>query len=96
VKAREREGVSPRTRSLGAEFRAWSASVLDPIGASGLQRQETRRAWYAGASAMFGLMAGATPGGAGLDDHDDEDAAYVEGLHQELRRFARDLTEHRA
>jgi hypothetical protein len=79
-------------RALGDEWREYLTRIM-PKDAPEVQRVETRRAYYAGASSMFFLMTG------GLDaDHEptDLDVAYVESLHQELQQFARDLGEGRA
>lgn len=79
-------------RTLADEWRDFARQVV-PQGAPDVQRVEMRRAWYAGAAAMFGLMTG------GLDaDHEptDLDVAYVESLSQELAAFGRDLNRGRA
>jgi hypothetical protein len=80
-------------RSLADEWREFETRILNPMNAGAVQRQETRRGFYAGAQMMFSLMTG------GLDaDHEptDLDVAYIESLSQELRAYARDLTEGRA
>lgn len=86
-----RSGAIPlRERcSLAQEWDQFARNILPP-NASEVQRVETRRAFYAGAATMFGLMTG------GLDaDHEptDLDVAYVESLNQEIAAFSRDLAE---
>lgn len=74
-------------RALSDEWDSYAKDVL-PKGAPMVQRVETRRAFYAGAGAMFSCVAG------GLDaDHEptDLDVAYMESLHQELIQFSRDI-----
>jgi hypothetical protein len=78
---------------LEREWRSFSHRVLDPIGASRIQRAETRRAWYAGAATMFDTVSNLVGPG---DEPDEVGAARVEVIHQELRRFAVDLAEGRA
>lgn len=70
--------------SLAQEWDQFARTIL-PKGAPEVQRVETRRAFYAGAGAMFGLLTG------GLDaDHEptDLDVAYVESLSVEIQAFA--------
>lgn len=79
-------------RALADEWAEFAKAVI-PALAGPTQRSEMRRAWYAGAAAMFGLMTG------GLDadsEPTDLDVAYVESLSQELTTFSRDLARGRA
>jgi hypothetical protein len=79
-------------RSLADEWAEFSRLIV-PRNAPEVQRVEMRRAWYAGAAAMFGLMTG------GLDaDHEptDLDVAYVESLSEEIETFSRDLARGKA
>jgi len=74
-------------RALSEEWETFNAKVVPPK-APPMQRLEMRRAWYAGAAAMLGLVSG------GLDEDrepTDLDIAYLESIHQELVAFARDL-----
>lgn len=74
-------------RSLAQEWFDFDVRVV-PKGAEEVQRTETRRAFYAGAQAIFGLMT------TELDEDKEPtaaDLAYVESLHTELRTFARDV-----
>lgn len=79
-------------RTLADEWAEFSRAVM-PKDAPEMQRVEMRRAWYAGAAAMFGLMTG------GLDaDHEptDLDVAYVESLAQEIEAFSREIARGKA
>jgi hypothetical protein len=76
-------------RSLSEEWTEFERTII-PKGAPLVQRVESRRAWYAGAASMLGLVSG------GLDadkEPTDLDVAYLESIHQELVAFSRDLTE---
>lgn len=46
----------PGPRPIGEEWDRYVAWVLDPIDAGAAQRQETRRAFYAGASVVAGIL----------------------------------------
>lgn len=76
--------------------RAWAEFerlVLDPIDAPQVQRTETRRAWYAGASHMLAALT------SGLDpdaEPTDADLAYVSSLAAELEAFGEKLATGRA
>jgi hypothetical protein len=63
---------------------SYQRDVLPPT-ASEVQRTETRRAFYAGAAAMFGAMIAATdtPG----PDATDADVACVDALVAEVKEF---------
>ena len=76
--------VDPRG-ILAREWANFAKLVLDPINAGAVQRQEMRRAWYAGAATMFDTM---TNLAGPSDENDDVGAARVEQVHQELRRYA--------
>lgn len=74
--------------ALVEEWQSFERDILAPMGVDPKSTQaiETRRAWYAGAAAIFALMTG------GLDeDHEptDLDVAYLEALNQELKHFSR-------
>ncbi len=71
--------------NLFAAWRSYEKDVV-PIDASAVQREECRRAFYAGATAMFGLMMRAT-------EPTDEDACVrnMEQLDAELAAFKSDL-----
>ena len=77
-------------KTLLDEWNDFANSVLPPD-CSRVQRQEMRRAFYAGAKVMLGLM-------SDLADEFDEDAGaqQVEKLNQELSRFNDDVQGGRA
>lgn len=79
-------------RSLSDMWRDLEAKTLGP-GIGPIQRQEMRRAFYAGAAAWADLML------TGLDeDHEptDLDLAYVSQLHDELQAFGKAIQAGRA
>lgn len=79
-------------RVLTDEWEHYARAIL-PAGAPDVQKVETRRAFYAGAAALFTLMTG------GLDEDSEPtelDIAFVEVLSQELAAFGRDLAAGRA
>lgn len=81
------EGTIPldERRSLAAEWTAYAEQVI-PEHAPLVQRIESRRAFYAGAQALLGLISG------GLDaDHEPTalDVAYLDALNHELTAFGR-------
>jgi hypothetical protein len=69
--------------TIGEAWASYSAALLDPIGADAVQREETKRAFYGGAAATFGIMLEA----AELEE--DAAAARVEALDLELADFLR-------
>jgi hypothetical protein len=77
-----------KNQKLETEWQDYSKTAI-PINAPAIQRQEMRRAFYAGASAMFSLM-------TSIDDSmsDEEGAKVVEALQQEcidfMNRIGRD------
>jgi len=56
-----------------------------PVDAPQMQRQEMRRAFYAGAESMLRLQYGMG------DVSDDAGVAMIEGWHDECRRFAQQV-----
>jgi hypothetical protein len=78
--------------TLADQWSAYAAEVL-PAGASDVQKIETKRGWYAGAAAMFGLLTG------GLDEDSEPtemDVEYMESIYQELNFFARQVKDGRS
>jgi hypothetical protein len=77
-------------RTVKAQWESYAEFML-PDDCGPVQRQETRRAFYAGSYAMFMMISNCT-------EHmtDDEGVIYLEGLGQECRQFNRDVREHRA
>jgi hypothetical protein len=77
---------------IDAAWKSYEAEVLPP-GCSTIQRTETRRAFYAGAQALFrGLLSRFT------DDHEptEQDLAQMSQVDEELKAFAHDLRRGRA
>lgn len=64
-----------------------------PASAPPIQRQETRRAFYAGAAWLFGEM---TTGLAEDTEPTDADMAKMEMIHGEIRGWLTDMEEGRA
>lgn len=81
-----------QAQTLDAIWAIFEAAILDPIKASAMQRQETRRAFYAGAAATFEMMMRVSS--------DDVDEAAGEQLltrlSKDLERFSSDVAEGRA
>lgn len=79
-------------RTVKASFREFADKII-PNEAPLVQKVEMRRAWYAGAEAMFRLISG------DLDaDHEptELDVLYIDSLLGELREFGKDVLEGRA
>lgn len=67
-------------RTIAAQWASYEAAVV-PKDAGPTQREECRRAFFAGAAAAFSVF-------QSVDDlSDDAGVAVLEGLHQELRGF---------
>jgi hypothetical protein len=79
-----------RIREIWNDYRA----RVMPANAGPIQVQESRRAFYAGAQAFFGIQL------HGLDKEDQEptedDMKMMDELHAELNEFAQDIKEGRA
>jgi hypothetical protein len=74
-------------KKLSELWQSYADHVIPPT-ASPIQRQETRRAFYAGATALFnGVTAGLTEG----PEPREEDVRALEALSEELEAFARDI-----
>lgn len=73
-----------KAMSVKDQWESYAAHVLPPD-CGLLQRQETRRAFYAGAFAMLMMSANVA------HMTDDEGVSYLEGLRRELERFQRDV-----
>jgi hypothetical protein len=74
-------------RTLAKDWRDFYDSILKPINAPILQQVEMRRAFYAGAAAMFGLMMQVSADSVS----EDEGERLLERLSAELDAFAEDL-----
>lgn len=72
-------------KSLFTQWQSYQAKVV-PKGAPLVQREECRRAFYAGAAAMFGLALEAT-----VPQDEDECEANLARLHAELEAFPDDM-----
>lgn len=68
---------------IGEAWASYSAALLDPIGAGDAQREETKRAFYAGAAAMFSAVL------EGADLEEDAAAGRLESLDRELADYMR-------
>lgn len=81
--------LTPRTRvSISTGWYDYERAILDPAGATNIQRKESRRVWYA---AIQWFMAGMT---AGLDadaEPTEADMAYMSGIDDELKQFVKDV-----
>lgn len=74
--------------TISEQWQSFS-SVL-PAGAGKIQRQEVRRAFYAGAKAVLNLSA------VIADQSEDAGVQMLEGLHEECRRFFQHVQEGKA
>jgi hypothetical protein len=70
-------------RTIAAQWSLFEQLVV-PKNAHSTQRQEMRRAFYAGAEAMLRLQYEI----GGADVSEDAGVALMEGWHDECRRFA--------
>lgn len=77
--------------TLQSQYESYSTFVM-PKTASETQRIETKRAFYAGAMACFQLQQGIAAGNIS----DDAAVQMLEGMHDELRRFATEISAGRA
>lgn len=78
-------------KTLADAWASFEARVL-PATAGPVQRQETRRGFYAGAHALLGLIEGTA-----IDDiSEDQGAAMIERLSREIGAFFEDVTARRA
>lgn len=74
------------TNHLQIAWRTYQRDVIPP-GAPAVQHEECRRAFYAGAMALFGLVTR-----VGADAVSEEaGAAFVEALNQELQAYGREM-----
>lgn len=77
---------------MDAAWRSFAEQVL-PIDAPDVQRQEMRRAFYAGGWAFYTALMGNLDGG---DDPTAADFSMLDGLDRELRDFAEQVQSGRA
>lgn len=82
----------PDQKIIDAAWRSYSEKVL-PFNASDIQRQECRRAFYAGASSLFdGILTMLDPG----TEPTDADLDKMTAIHSEFEEYAKALSEGRA
>ncbi len=81
-----------RQKIIDAAWRSYAEQII-PANAPDVQRQECRRAFYAGAVSTFGgIMAMLDPG----TEPTDADLQKMSALQEELDQYARDLESGRA
>lgn len=86
------EEESLKRELMAEQWDSFARAVL-PKDAPAVQRQEMRRAFYAGAQGiLFGVIAILAPEG----EPTDEDIRHMENLHQELQDFANLVEQGRA
>ena len=77
---------------IDTAWRSYAEQII-PVNAPDVQRQELRRAFYAGAASMFGgIMAMLEPG----TEPTDADLENMNALQGELDQYVRDLKAGRA
>lgn len=83
-KLSEGVGVKPVkvSRTIAAHWNVFDAKVLQPVFAGGKQKQEMRRAYYAGAHTLFMLMATAAKSG-----NEKDSIALIGDLQAEILQF---------
>ena len=85
-KARQRNNP---VKVLDSAWHSYSKQVI-PISASVIQRQECRRAFYAGAQSFLnGMMTGLGSG----KEPTNSDINLIESISDELKQFAEELTD---
>lgn len=80
-----------RRRLIREGWYQYSERVL-PAGASAVQKQETRQAFYAGAAHLWGAFISALGPG---DDADPPDLALADGVQQEIDDWLEELKRRR-
>jgi len=84
--------MTTQPKLLDAAWRSYAEHVI-PANAPDAQRVECRRAFYAGAQALYGgLIKMLDPG----DEPTDADLARMEAIHDELEQFCEDVARGRA
>jgi hypothetical protein len=81
-----------KRHSIARWWADYAEKVL-PAHAPAVQKQETRRAFYAGAAAMLDAIVGGLEGG---EDATEGDLAHMDDLQRELLTFAADVKAGRA
>lgn len=72
-------------KTVYQQWQSYERQIV-PKGADAVQREECRRAFYAGAAAMFGLVMAATE-----PTNEDECEARLTALDTELGAFTKDM-----
>ena len=75
---------SPHGDTLAQQWESFRRQILVPAGAGHVQVMETRRAFYAGASAFFDLA-------LRFDDDDDKAAAQLSAINDEMEAFSKQI-----
>lgn len=71
-------------KRLEHEWLTYERAVLIPAGAGAVQTQETRRGFYAGAAALYGILTGQVSGGH-PDTVTQEDMQLMQDIANELK-----------
>ena len=71
--------------TIEEKWASYVDAVLLPLQPSAVQARETRRAFYAGAAAMFDLM-------TAIEDSEGKAIQQLARFQQEIRAFAEELT----
>lgn len=80
------------TGLVAKEWARYAEAVL-PTGVGEVQQQETKRAFYGGALALFsGILSRLTPGSEPMQ----EDLDFMQSIEDEFKAWQRDLVEGRA
>lgn len=79
------ETKPPAPKTLASVWRAYVRMILDPVGAERIQRQETKRAFYAGASAVITILTGNL---SGEGEPQQADFDLMDSVVAELNSFS--------
>jgi hypothetical protein len=82
------------SKTIKEQWESFEAALLQE--APPIQRQEMRRAFYAGAQAFLGIMTGHLSETEDPDEITDEDLNLLDNLSEELEKFGNDVLEGRA
>lgn len=81
-------------KTIKAQWESFEAALLQE--APPIQRQEMRRAFYAGAQSFFGIMQGSLSETDDPNEVTEADLNLLDELEEELNQFAKDVVEGRA
>ena len=80
--------LAPPNKLIDTAWKNYVRLSLDPIGASAVQRRETKIAFYLGALALFeGILSNLTSDG----EVNEGDLKMMDSVQQELQQFTDDL-----